>query len=107
VWLVDFLNGRYVYLSDVTEVDDRWLRGTNYRGRSILVRRDLVRAVGQATPVDQRTVARTVRQRLIAIPGRLVNHAGSPILRGPLNWPWRHWFSRRLTELRAVQPVPV
>jgi Transposase DDE domain group 1 len=71
---------------------------------------DLIRwtaTVGQATPVDQRTVARTVRQRLIAIPGRLVNHAGSPILRGPLNWPWRHWFSRRLTELRAVQPVPV
>jgi hypothetical protein len=62
--------------------------------------------VGQATPVDQRTVARTVRQRLIAVPGRVVNHAGSPILRGPLNWPWRHWFSRRLAELRAVQPLP-
>jgi hypothetical protein len=62
--------------------------------------------VGQITPVDQRTVARTFRQRLIAIPGRLVNHAGSPILRGPLNWPWRHSFSRRLAELRAVHPAP-
>ena len=62
--------------------------------------------VGQANPVDQRTVALTVRQRLIAVPGRLVNHAGTPVLRGPLNWPWRHWFSRRLAELRAVQPVP-
>ena len=40
----DFLNGRYVYLSDVSEEDDRWLRGINNRGRSILVRRDLVRA---------------------------------------------------------------
>jgi hypothetical protein len=62
--------------------------------------------VGQATPVDRRTVARTIRQQLLAVPGRLVNHAGSPVLRGPLNWPWRHWFSRRLAELRTVQPVP-
>jgi hypothetical protein len=29
-----------------------------------------------------------------------------PILRGPLNWPWRHSFSRRLAELRAVHPAP-
>jgi hypothetical protein len=62
--------------------------------------------VGQATPVDRRTVARTIRQQLLAVPGRLVNHAGSPVLRGPLNWPWRHRFSRRLAELRTVQPVP-
>jgi hypothetical protein len=47
--------------------------------------------VGQATPVDRRTVARTIRQQLLAVPGRLVNHAGSP---------------RRLAELRTVQPVP-
>jgi hypothetical protein len=48
MWRVDFLNGRYVYLSDVTELDDRWLRGLNLRGRSILVRRDLVRATAPA-----------------------------------------------------------
>jgi hypothetical protein len=48
VWRMDCLNGRYVYLSDVTEVDDRWLRGTNNRGRSVLVRRDLVRATAPA-----------------------------------------------------------
>jgi hypothetical protein len=62
--------------------------------------------VGQPGRVDQRTVARTIRQRLIAVPGRLVNHAGTPVLRGPRNWPWRQWFSRRLAALRAVQPVP-
>ncbi len=62
--------------------------------------------VGQAAPVEQRAVARTIRQQLIAIPGRLVNHAGTPVLRGPLRWPWRHWFSRRLAALRTVQPVP-
>ena len=45
---VDFYNGRYGYVRDVTELDDRWLRGLNLRGRSILVRRDLVRATAPA-----------------------------------------------------------
>ena len=62
--------------------------------------------VGQRAPVEQRTVARTVRHRLIAVPGRLVNHAGTPTLRGPLNWPWRQWFRRRLAALRALHPAP-
>jgi hypothetical protein len=42
---VDFTNGRYVYVSDLVEDDDRWLRGINSRGRSILLRRDLVRQI--------------------------------------------------------------
>jgi hypothetical protein len=41
---LDFSNGRYLYLSDVRDVNDVWMSGTNSRGRSILVRRDLVRA---------------------------------------------------------------
>ena len=61
---------------------------------------------GQPGPIDRLTVARTVRTRLIAVPGRLVNHAGTPTLRGPLNWPWRAWFARRLAALRALQPAP-
>jgi len=60
--------------------------------------------LGQATPPDRRTVARTVRERLINIPGRLVNRTGTPTLRGPLNWPWRHWFQRRLAALRLIEP---
>ena len=59
--------------------------------------------IGQPWPVDQLTVARTLRQRLIAMPGRLVNHAGTPTLRAPVNWPWRHWFQRRLSALRLLQ----
>ena len=51
-------------------------------------------------------MARTFRTRLIAVPGRLVNHAGTPTLRGPLNWPWRHWFNHRLAALRALHPAP-
>lgn len=63
-------------------------------------------AIGQEATVVERVVARTFRTRLIDMPGRLVNHAGTPVLRGPLNWPWRNWFSRRLATLRSVQPVP-
>jgi hypothetical protein len=33
-----------VYLSDVPDIDDVWMIGTNSRGRSILVCRELVRA---------------------------------------------------------------
>jgi hypothetical protein len=61
---------------------------------------------GHEKPVEGRTVARTVRHRLIAIPGRLVNHAGTRTLRGPLNWPWRCWFQQRLADLRGLQPAP-
>jgi len=61
--------------------------------------------LGAGHPVDQLTVARTVRTRLIAIPGRLVNLAGTMTLRGPLNWPWAQWFNRRLDRLRTLQPT--
>jgi hypothetical protein len=61
--------------------------------------------IGEAGPVERLTVARTVRTRLIAVPGRLVNRAGTMTLRGPLNWPWAEWFNRRLDTLRALQPL--
>jgi len=58
--------------------------------------------MGLPRPVDQLTVARSVRTRLIAIPGRLVNRAGTLTLRGPTDWPWAGWFTCRLTRLRAL-----
>jgi hypothetical protein len=61
--------------------------------------------LGAEQPVDRLTVARTVRTRLIAIPGRLVNLAGTMTLRCPLNWPWAQWFNRRLDRLRTLQPT--
>ena len=60
--------------------------------------------IGEAGTVDHLTVARTVRTRLIALPGRLVNLAGTMTLRAPLHWPWAEWFDRRLDRLRALQP---
>lgn len=62
--------------------------------------------IGQPAPVDRLTVARTVRMRLIALPGRLVNLAGTITMRGPKGWPWASWFNQRLERLRALQPAP-
>jgi hypothetical protein len=54
-------------------------------------------------PTGHATVARTVRTRLIAVPARLVNLAGTMTLRGPLAWPWAEWFCRRLECLRRIK----
>ena len=61
--------------------------------------------LGQPGPVDSLTVARTVRVRLIIVPGCLVNRAGITTLRGPTGWPWAGWFTRRLDQLRVLQPA--
>jgi hypothetical protein len=50
-------------------------------------------------------VARSVRARLIALAGRLVNRSGRPVLRLPENWPWAHQFLTALGRLRAL-PAP-
>jgi hypothetical protein len=61
--------------------------------------------IGEAGPLAELTVARTVRTRLIALPGRLINRAGTPTLRVPRRWPWQNWFHQRLDHLRALQPT--
>lgn len=61
--------------------------------------------IGQPTPVDQLSVARTTRLRLINIPGRLVNRSGVLTLRAPKHWPWAQLFTRRLATIRAL-PAP-
>jgi len=55
---------------------------------------------------DQLVVARTTRTRLVAIPGRLVNHAGTRNLRLPTLWPWKAQFTRALDTLRLLRPAP-
>ena len=55
---------------------------------------------------DRLIVARTTRNRLLALPGRLVNRAGQPTLRLPSRWPWAHTFTKVLDTLRALEPVP-
>ena len=60
--------------------------------------------LGELGALERPAVARTVRTRLLAVPARLVNRAGTLVLRGPLDWPWAAWFERRLAVLRALQP---
>jgi hypothetical protein len=55
---------------------------------------------------DELTVARTLRTRLVAIPGRLVNRAGRTILRLPTRWPWADTFTAALNTLRLLRPAP-
>ena len=61
--------------------------------------------LGDLRPDGQLTVARTLRTRLLALPGRLVNRAGHWILRLPARWPWAQQFLAALTRLRALPPI--
>ena len=49
---------------------------------------------------DRLIVARTIRTRLLALPARLVNHAGQLTLRLPTRWPWATTFTTILDTLR-------
>jgi hypothetical protein len=63
--------------------------------------------LGQLHPENQLTVARTVRVRVLALPGRLVNRSGRRVLRLPARWPWATTFITALERLRALPPVPI
>ena len=55
---------------------------------------------------EKLVVAKTIRSRLIAIPGRLVNHSGRPTHRLPARWPRADPYRTALATLRALPPVP-
>jgi hypothetical protein len=46
--------------------------------------------------------ARSVRRRLLALPGRLTTHAGRWTLHLPARWPWQHAFAEALSRIRAL-----
>ena len=58
--------------------------------------------LGRAHPTRQLTVAATIANRLLTVPGRLVNHSGRHRLRLPLNWPWAHTFTTALGHIRNL-----
>ena len=58
--------------------------------------------LGRVHPTAQLTVAATVRNRLLTIPGRIVNHSGRHRLRLPANWPWAHTFTTALGHIRSL-----
>ena len=61
--------------------------------------------LGDVHPDDQLTVARTVRTRVLALPGRLVNRSGTIVLRLPERWPWATTLIRALDQIRALPLV--
>lgn len=46
--------------------------------------------------------ARTLRRRLLQIPGRLTRTARQWTLHLPARWPWQHDFIRALARIRAL-----
>jgi hypothetical protein len=58
--------------------------------------------LGGVHPDNRLTVARTVRARVLALPGRLVNRSGQVVLRLPERWPWATTFTRALDTIRAL-----
>ena len=58
--------------------------------------------LGRVHPARQLTVAATVRNRLLTIPGRIVNHSGRHRLRLPAHWPWQNTFTRALQHIRNL-----
>jgi hypothetical protein len=49
--------------------------------------------------------ARTIRRRLLTIPGRVTRTARTLTLRMPARWPWETQFLTALERLRAVPPL--
>jgi Transposase DDE domain group 1 len=58
--------------------------------------------LGSIHPNDQLTVTRTVRARVLALPGRIVNRSGRTVLRLPERWPWATTFTRALDQIRSL-----
>jgi hypothetical protein len=53
-------------------------------------------------PASTVRAARTVRRRLLALPGRLTRSARQWTLHLPARWPWQHDFVRALARIRGL-----
>ena len=62
--------------------------------------------LGKTRVENQLIVARTLRTRMITIPGRIVNRSGRVTLRMPTHWPWASAFTTALDTLRQLGPAP-
>lgn len=57
-----------------------------------------------ALPGTTTRTARTLRRRLLSIPGRLARSGRRTLLRMPARWPWQTEFLTALTAIRALPP---
>ena len=53
-------------------------------------------------PASTVRTARTLRRRLLTLPGRLTTSARRWTLHLPARWPWQHDFIRALARIRAL-----
>ena len=58
--------------------------------------------LGGIHPDTQLTVTRTIRTRVLTLPGRLVNRSGRQVLRLPERWPWASTFTTALDKIRSL-----
>jgi hypothetical protein len=58
--------------------------------------------LGDVHADEQLTVTRTIRTKMLALPGRVVNRSGRHTLRLPTGWPWADTFINALDRLRAI-----
>jgi hypothetical protein len=56
-------------------------------------------------PATTIRAARTVRRRLLDLPGRLTTSARRWTLHLPARWPWQHDFIRALARIRALSTL--
>jgi hypothetical protein len=56
-------------------------------------------------PAHTIRAARTLRRRLLALPGRLTRSARRWTLHLPARWPWQHAFAEALARIRALAPA--
>jgi hypothetical protein len=85
----------------------RFFANAAWLGCAVLAH-DLVRwtaRLGKIHPGTELTVARTVRTRVLALPGRLVNRSGRQTLRLPMRWPWAPTFVNALNAIRSLPLV--
>ena len=85
----------------------RFFANAAWLGCAVLAH-DLVRwtaRLGKIHPGTELTVARTVRTRVLALPGRLVNRSGRRTLRLPMRWPWAPIFVNALDAIRSLPLV--
>ncbi len=67
--------------------------------------RDFIRwtdQIGHIVPDGQLSVTRTVRSRLVVVPGRSVNSSGPLVLRLPEKWPWAKSLTEALKHMRSL-----
>jgi hypothetical protein len=58
-----------------------------------------------ALPETTPRTARTLRRRLLTIPGRLARSSRRVLLRMPARWPWQTDFATALGHIRPLPPL--